>query len=215
MKRIPTFLAGMLTAAVIGGLGVGALAAASQFTITVDPINIQVNGATFQPKDANGNDVPVFAYNGTTYAPLRALAEAYGLEVGYDAEAKMATVGEKGSVATPATPAPDATPSTDYSDWSEEEEAAYQEFKGMWNVETFAVGNDEDDGHPYTIYNAVYKDTCTRTELKEYLNANKSNGFIERFVSEHAIPSTEVILSFGCIDSNGERWGMGGYTIYD
>lgn len=34
-----------------------------------------------------------FTYNGTTYAPLRALAEAYGLEVGYDAEKKMATVG--------------------------------------------------------------------------------------------------------------------------
>ena len=92
MKRILTFLAGMLTAAVISGLGVGALAASGQLTITVDPINILVNGETFQPKDAQGNAVPVFAYNGTTYAPLRALAEAYGLEVGYDAGAKMATV---------------------------------------------------------------------------------------------------------------------------
>ena len=99
-KQISTFAFGMLTMALIGSLGVGALAAASQFTITVDPINIQVNGATFQPKDANGNDVPVFAYNGTTYAPLRALAEAYGLEVGYDAEAKMATVGTKQTAST-------------------------------------------------------------------------------------------------------------------
>ena len=92
MKRIPTFLAGMLTAAVIGGLGVGALAASGQLTISVDPVNIQVNGETFQPKDANGKDVPVFAYQGTTYAPLRALAEAYGLEVGYDSEFKAASV---------------------------------------------------------------------------------------------------------------------------
>lgn len=98
-KQISTFAFGMLTMALIGSLGVGALAAASQFTITVDPINIQINGATFQPKDANGNDVPVFAYNGTTYAPLRALAEAYGLEVGYDQEANMATVSRDGETA--------------------------------------------------------------------------------------------------------------------
>lgn len=84
----------ILTIAIMGT----ALAATGSFTITVDPVNIQVNGATFAPKDAKGNDVPVFAYNGTTYAPLRALAEAYGLEVGYDAQSGMAMVGEKGAL---------------------------------------------------------------------------------------------------------------------
>lgn len=34
----------------------------------------------------------MFTYNGTTYAPLRALAEAYGLEVGYDNQRNIATV---------------------------------------------------------------------------------------------------------------------------
>lgn len=92
MKKSLPFLAGMLTTALIGGLGVTALATTGTMTITVNPINIQVNGETFQPKDAQWADVPVFAYNGTTYAPLRALAEAYGLEVGYDAQANMATV---------------------------------------------------------------------------------------------------------------------------
>ena len=41
-------------------------------------------GEVLQPTDASGNPMEVFTYNGTTYAPLRALAEAYGLEVGYD-----------------------------------------------------------------------------------------------------------------------------------
>lgn len=100
-KRIPTFLSGMLTMALIGGLGVTAMAATGQMTITVDPISIQVNGQTFTPQDANGANVPVFAYNGTTYAPLRALAEAYGLEVGYDAEANMATVKSPVQTSTP------------------------------------------------------------------------------------------------------------------
>lgn len=69
------------------------LAESGFIEIDVDPsIKILVNGAEFKPKDANGKDVMTFVYDGTTYAPLRALAEAYGLEVGYDAEKNMATV---------------------------------------------------------------------------------------------------------------------------
>ena len=76
-------------------LAATSFAAGSLINIAVDPsIKILVNGEEFKPKDVNGNDVMVFTYNGTTYAPLRALAEAYGLEVGYDSERKMATVGE-------------------------------------------------------------------------------------------------------------------------
>lgn len=82
-KQSSAFLSGMFVTALIGGLAVSALAATGAMTITVDPINVQVNGEVFAPKDVNGQDVPVFSYNGTTYAPLRALAEAYGLEVGY------------------------------------------------------------------------------------------------------------------------------------
>ena len=83
------FTLATLALVMVLGITVGAVGG---MTIQVDPVNIQVNGQTFQPKDVNGNDVPVFAYNGTTYAPLRALAEAYGLTVGYDAAQNMATV---------------------------------------------------------------------------------------------------------------------------
>ncbi len=76
------YFSGLLTGILAIGLAVSALAISGRMTIEVDPINIQVNGETFQPTDASGNTVPVFAYQGTTYAPLRALAEAYGLEVG-------------------------------------------------------------------------------------------------------------------------------------
>jgi hypothetical protein len=85
-------------------LAVTSFAAGNMISISVDPsVKILVNGAEFKPKDANGNDVMTFIYNGTTYAPLRALAEAYGLEVGYDAARNMATVSEPGkSYDTPA-----------------------------------------------------------------------------------------------------------------
>jgi len=66
--------------------------------IIVKPINIVVKGQIFKPTDANGKPVPVFETGGTTYAPLRALAEAYGLEVGYDAKQRLAYVTRPGDV---------------------------------------------------------------------------------------------------------------------
>lgn len=93
------FLKSALAAVLIAILAVSSFAAGSLVTISVDPsIKILVNGKVFQPKDANGNDVMTFTYNGTTYAPLRAMAEAFGLEVGYDSAQRMATVGEHKAV---------------------------------------------------------------------------------------------------------------------
>ena len=92
MKKLSMFLSGVVTTLLAGSICITAIAASESWTITVNPINIQVNGKTFQPTNVQGNPVPVFAYNGTTYAPVRALAEAYGLEVGYDPETNMATV---------------------------------------------------------------------------------------------------------------------------
>lgn len=94
MKKSAKIITAALLAVI---LSAGSFAAGSLIDITVDPtVKIKVNGEEFRPKDANGNDVMTFIYNGTTYAPLRALAEAYGLEVGYDAAANMATVDEPG-----------------------------------------------------------------------------------------------------------------------
>ena len=77
------FCSGILVAALTVGLGVSAMAASR--TITVDDnIRITLNGAVFSPKDAKGRDVPLFSYNGTTYAPVRAICEAAGLKVDFD-----------------------------------------------------------------------------------------------------------------------------------
>lgn len=97
MKRqFSGFVAGFLCAVMLLGVVISGEALITGPTnIQVSPINIMVNGKVFQPKDANGQPADVFAYNGTTYAPLRALAEAYGLEVGYDEDKKLATVAEK------------------------------------------------------------------------------------------------------------------------
>lgn len=94
-KNVLSFLTGMISMLLLVGLPVTALAVSGTITIEVSPISVLVDGEVFQPKDAKGNDVMVFTYNGTTYAPLRALAEAYGLEVGYDGERNIATVSKQ------------------------------------------------------------------------------------------------------------------------
>lgn len=84
------FGAGLLTAALILGLG-GAAGAARSISID-DGIAVTVNGVPFTPRDANGQTVPLFAYNGTTYAPVRAFSRAVGLLVDYDAAKRTARI---------------------------------------------------------------------------------------------------------------------------
>ena len=91
-RKLTSYFAGVLTALVLGTITMSAFAAGGVLTLTVTPIRVMVNGQEFQPRDAQGNEVYVFQSNGTTYVPLRALSEAYGLEVGYDAGQNMATV---------------------------------------------------------------------------------------------------------------------------
>lgn len=135
-KQLLAFFTGFLAAILVLGLSLSAFATITGKTsIEVDPISIMVKGKVFQPTDVNGNPVDVFVYQGTTYAPLRALAEAYGLEVSYDGEAKMAVVKEPEPVPSEAPVVPE-----DYSDWCEELEVRYQAFRELWSLETTESG---------------------------------------------------------------------------
>ena len=49
-------------------------------------IAIYLDGNKLDPKDANGNTVEPFIYNGTTYLPVRAIGEAIGRNVEWDAQ---------------------------------------------------------------------------------------------------------------------------------
>ena len=162
MKRIPTFVAGMLTAAVIGGLGVGALAASG--AVTFNASNLMFNGQQISAKGEgytldNGCQAPAsITYTdekggGTTYLPVRRISELLDVETGWDGATGSVTVGK----------AADTTaPSTDYSKWSVEEEAAYQDFKGIWTERVKNIRT------AYVYYD--YSGDKTEVELKNYLN---------------------------------------------
>lgn len=89
--RCQGFLAGALTAVLILGLG-GAAVAASRTIQIDDGITVTINGARFSPRNVSGEEVPLFSYNGTTYAPVRALCEAAGMTVNYDSTTSTAVL---------------------------------------------------------------------------------------------------------------------------
>lgn len=75
-------------------------------TVTYDNIKVVVDGREVQfGKDTKGKQIEPFIYNGTTYLPLRAVAEALGKQVQWDKNTNTAFLGDgkvnTGEVNTP------------------------------------------------------------------------------------------------------------------
>ncbi len=99
------FIAGMIFSVILSTVisSVAVNAYTKQATLNYDGIKIMLDGKTITPKDANGNTVEPFTISGTTYLPVRAIANALGINVTWDGATK--TVGlYTGEV--PQTPAP-------------------------------------------------------------------------------------------------------------
>lgn len=90
-------------------LSIGVTALAAGRTIAIDDgIRVTVNGTALVTKDAKGNAVPVFTYEGTTYVPARALAEALGFQLDYNSATRVVSVTGRGAadlVSSPTVPA--------------------------------------------------------------------------------------------------------------
>ena len=96
MNKRKTFFVFVLVMVFILGtaINVSATSAGKNITVFFNNIKLMVDGEVVTPKDANGNVVEPFIYNGTTYLPVRALAEALGQDVNWDAETSTVVVGE-------------------------------------------------------------------------------------------------------------------------
>ena len=99
MKRckkvcVPVLLAALLAAL----LCPGALATRAVETATANyrGIRILVNGTQINPCDADGNGVEPFIIDGSTYLPVRAVANALGLTVGWDGPSSTVTLTQGG-----------------------------------------------------------------------------------------------------------------------
>jgi len=70
--------------------------AAGTYTKTItayyDNIKLSINGTIVTPKDVKGNVVDPFTNSGTTYLPVRAVSEALGKKVDWDAKTKTVII---------------------------------------------------------------------------------------------------------------------------
>ena len=100
-ERAKGFVVGVLVATILLSAG-SALAAsvARNISVTYRNIKIVVNGQQFTPRDSQGNIVEPFIYGGTTFLPLRAVGEAFGLDVEWDGNTSTVSIGEGGQGAS-------------------------------------------------------------------------------------------------------------------
>lgn len=82
--------------AILAGGAVMATNGYKTIDIFYNNIKIMIDGAEYVPTDANGNVVEPFAYNGTTYLPVRAVANAFGKDVKWDGENAIVYLGKEG-----------------------------------------------------------------------------------------------------------------------
>lgn len=94
-SKIQGVIAGLLVGTLVAG---GIVTYASNFgtlrDVRMGGVRIVVDGKELHPTDANGNTVEPFIYNGTTYLPVRAVADAMNKAVYWDGPEFTVYLGE-------------------------------------------------------------------------------------------------------------------------
>ncbi|MBQ7794266.1 MAG: copper amine oxidase N-terminal domain-containing protein [Clostridia bacterium] len=85
-KRLQGLSAGVLIGAMLTSGVVFARQISQTAELFYNNIRITVNGQEIQPKDGNGNIVEPFIIDGTTYLPVRAIANALNLSADWNGE---------------------------------------------------------------------------------------------------------------------------------
>jgi hypothetical protein len=97
MKKVIIVL--ILCVVFVFGVAVGASGAVKQEEVKAiinHGLKMVLNGKDFAPKGADGQPMRPLTYKGSTYLPVRAIAEALSIAVDYDASSQTVYLGEKG-----------------------------------------------------------------------------------------------------------------------
>jgi len=222
-KQLPGFFAGIFVT-VIAFATIPALAASFQtIEATLNSVNIKVNGAQVASVgedytlDNGKQTAGSIVFNETTYVPIRRIGDLLGADIGWDQSSSSVTI-QGGENATPTTPVP-----ADYSNWSADEEEAYQEFKGVWDIEDWgiSISSGYNGADEKTIaFGAMYNGTIGLEQLRGKITNNDTyKNFFERMCYELINNDvTQIVIKFGHKDGFNDSFGRailnsGGFYI--
>ena len=94
-KRLQGIIIGVLVCAILFSVSVLAAGNSKMIEAFYTGIRLFVDGGEYIPTDANGKVVEPFIYNGTTYLPVRAVANAFGKDVIWDGANQIVYLGKK------------------------------------------------------------------------------------------------------------------------
>ncbi|MCD8048597.1 MAG: copper amine oxidase N-terminal domain-containing protein [Clostridia bacterium] len=87
-QRLQGLIAGILICTMITGGAAFAKSRVETIEVTYDDIKVYKDNVLCELKDANGNTIEPFIYNGTTYVPVRGAANLADMEVTWDGAEK-------------------------------------------------------------------------------------------------------------------------------
>lgn len=166
-EKLKGLLAGVIIGVMITGGSVLAFGSTTLYDVITDGVKIVVDGKKLNPKDANGNEVQPMIYNGTTYLPVRAVANALGKAVYWDGPNYTVYLGEMdGELEYPTVYLKDMTNIAHGSD------------NGMYYSATATTNFDEN----YDDITYFYTNTESGTDGPEFLLNYKYSDFKGTFI---------------------------------
>lgn len=108
VKQVLTATASLVLSACLFTLPASAISGQQTARLDYNNIKITLNGDVVLPSDANGNYVEPFAISGTTYLPVRAIGNAMGLSVGWNASNNTVVLTSGGDTTNASAAIPDS-----------------------------------------------------------------------------------------------------------
>lgn len=167
--------------------------ATETISVMYDNIKILIDGVEYTAKDANGNVIEPFIYNGTTYLPVRGIANAFDKNVDWEPQTSTVILGSKNY------------------DWLDQMGYAKYETSGNENTLTaWETGATATDGIKYDRgikFRLGYKDgtkenndgTYSSYQNVEYLLNNNYHSFKGKFVclDDYSNQQSTIIKVYG------------------
>jgi len=179
-QKLKYFVVGLLVATILGQTVVPVVAAGLEATLNM--VNITMNGKIIAKAGenfmlSNGTQVPYsIVYNGTTYLPMRKVAELCGKEVSWDGATSTVGINDIGYAAPVATPTPTPVPKEEVIPITD-----LVQFKGQGFSQgaTFKVRQQE--VYAANCYNTPYTEGNSSTYIldKKYITISGTIAFVD------------------------------------